>query len=105
MTTEQIIEKTLESPALKYQCDEIGTFAYPARWKGKVPLKVRMLKTVTSDIPMIFPDSADMITIAKNEYYVNVNSYGAVSAILPNGKQLGLKPDEFEVVEFHPEKT
>jgi len=101
MTTEEILEKTRTSAALQWQSDREGDFLYPKQWEGKVPLKVRMLKTVTSDLPMIFPDSADMITVAKNEYYVYVNSYGAISAFLPNGKQLGLKPDEFEVIEFH----
>lgn len=42
-----------------------------------------------------------LLCIQGNEYYVWVNSYGAVSAILPNGEQLGLKPDEFEVIEWH----
>ena len=99
MTIEEQIAKT--SAALEWQSDRPAPFTYPAHWEGKVPLKIRMKGTVTSDIPMWFPEDADLLCIAGNEYYCWVNSYGALSAILPNGKQLGLKPGEFEVIEFH----
>ena len=32
---------------------------------------------------------------------VHVNSHGAISARLSNGKNLGLKPYEFEIIEWH----
>ncbi len=99
MTTEQIIAKTLESPALKEQSAKEAPFTYPVHWRGKVPLKVKMLQLVRPDIP--FLAKKDTVCLYDQEYYVWVNSYGAVSAILPNGELLGLKPDEFEVIEFH----
>jgi len=98
MNTTDLIAISKTSPALSDRSKEKGKFAYPERWNNKVPLKIRMLKTVTSDMPMFFPDAADLITVTQNEYYCYVNRYGALSAILHNGKQLGLKPDEFEVI-------
>lgn len=88
-----------DSPALKQQSKH-----YPERYKGRVPKAVRMLETVTADaIPGlgIPPECRDMIAVASAEYPVWVNMHGAVSVLLPNGKQLGLKPDEFEVTEWH----
>lgn len=101
MTIEEQIAKAKTSAALDWQSDRPAPFTYPHYWEGKVPLKIRMKGTVTSDLPFFFPDSADLLCIQGNEYYCWVNSYGALSAILPNGQQLGLKPGEFEVVEFH----
>jgi hypothetical protein len=101
MTTEEIIAKTKESPALKWQSDKEAPFTYPAHWNGKVPLKVKLKMTVMPDIPLIFVPDGGTLCIEGNEYYVWVNKHGAVSAILPNGEQLGLKPNEFEVSEWH----
>lgn len=101
MTENEILLIALESPALKWKSDRKPPFTYPAYFNGKTPLKVRMNTTVTSDLPMFFPDAADLLCVQGNEYHCWVNSYGAVSAILPNGKQLGLKPGEFEVIEWH----
>jgi hypothetical protein len=100
MTETEMKAATLESPALKKQSTDKGKFAYPARYNGKVPLKVKMLHTVTSDLP--FGNREDVVCAVDMEYYVNVNSYGAISAILKNGERLGLKSNEFEVIEFHP---
>lgn len=96
-----LLEIAKTSTALTDRSKETGKFAYPEKWNGKVPLKVKILKTVTSDMPMFFPDASDMIAVGNNEYYAYVNRYGALSAILHNGKKLGLKPDEFEVIQFH----
>ncbi len=78
---------------------------YPTKYNGKVPLKVKMLETVTTDLPLIVLQMQDNenipMAISGNEYYVNVNSHGAVSAIFEDGQLLGLKSNEFEVVEFH----
>jgi len=85
-----------KSPALTKQSEH-----YPERFKGKVPYKVRMLKTVTSDLPFIVKP---ILWAYEGETYdVWVNSHGAVSAFLPEDL-LGLKPDEFEVIEWHTEK-
>jgi len=102
MTTEEIIEKAKQSPALEWRSKEEGSFAYPAHWEDKVPLKVQMRKSVFPDF--LFLAKPGTSTTIGEEYYVWVNNYGAVSAILENGEQLGLKPDEFRVIEFHAEK-
>lgn len=85
-----------ESPALSGWAPE-----YPGVWGPKVPLKVIMLETVTSDLPLFFPQESDLICIKGNEYFVWVNKYGAISANLDNGERLGLKPKEFEIIEYH----
>lgn len=71
--------------------------SYPIRFNGKVPLKVLMLQTVKG-LPFLMPNT---VAHKRQQYYVSVNSYGAVSVILIDGSELGVKPDEFEVVEFH----
>jgi hypothetical protein len=59
-----------------------------------------MAKTVTSDYPF---DAARIRAKMDQEYEVWVNAHGAVAAILPSGELLGLKPYEFEVIEWHGE--
>ncbi len=99
MTTEEIIAITKSSPALEWKSDREGTFSYPEHWHGKVPYKVKMLKTVYPDIPFLCKE--DTVCERQKEYYAWVNSYGAVAAILENGEKLGLKPSEFEIIEWH----
>jgi len=90
-------------PALKHQSD-----CYPSKWMGRVPKKVRMLQTVRPDLPQ-FMRSEDWDTIALNgeQYDAYTNSHGVVCAFVavteqnPDGKLLGLKPDEFEIVEWY----
>lgn len=87
------------SPALTHQSDH-----YPARFTRRVPLRVKLLKTVTAD-PMPYPlclDQESLALVVGQEVDVWVNSHGAVSACMPEGKNLGLKPDEFEVIAWHP---
>lgn len=84
------------SPALDYQ-----SRSYPIPWYGKVPSRVKMTKTVRPDFPCSLTQIGQ--ALIGIEYPVWVNSHGAVTAILPNGEKLGLKPDEFEIVEFHPQ--
>jgi len=80
-----------DSPALTVQ-----NHGYPPEWKRRVPLSVRVQRTVSSDLPYVEAQAAKGVT-----YPVWVNSNGAVSAILPNGEALGLKPQEFNVVDWH----
>lgn len=108
MDTTIDVNKQLEiaktSPALQWQSDRGGRFDYPAKYRGKVPLKVMLAKNVTPDL-MEFKEMLgikdDTIALKDNEYYVWVNSYGAVTAILPNGQRLGLLPSEFDVIAWH----
>jgi hypothetical protein len=84
-----------DSPALKSQSD-----GYPASWYGKVPKRVKMAKTVTSDLPFGPRHRAEI----GKEYDCWVNSHGAVAAILISGDRsdlLGVKLYEFEVIEWH----
>ena len=89
------IKTPLDSPALKDQSE-----IYPPNFRGRVPLKVKMACNVRGNLHFCPPG-----TIARVEetYEVWVNRNGAVAAILPNGLQLGLKPAEFDVVEWHPQ--
>lgn len=80
-----------ESPAFQYKSDD-----YP--YGERQPYKVKMLKTITSDIPyMVLEETAE-----KGEIYeVYTNSNGAMSVYLPSGDKLGIKPGEFEIVKFY----
>ncbi|HRH44030.1 MAG TPA: hypothetical protein PKY82_20535 [Pyrinomonadaceae bacterium] len=98
MKVEKGLEIAKTSPALNWQSDRRGSCAYPANFRGRVPLKVKLATTVYPDVPFV---PSDTVAQKDCEYYVWVNSYGAVSAILPNGETLGLRPSEFNVVEWH----
>ena len=82
----------MEIPALNYQSEH-----YPPSWKGKVPKRIKMAITVHADFPFkeIPPAIKDRI------YEAWVNSHGAVAAIMTNGTKLGIKPYEFEIIEWH----
>lgn len=99
MTTEEIVKKANSSPALKMQ----QKAQYPSRYKGKIPFKIKCLKTVVSDL-WFLSEHSDLLCESKKEYHVWVNANGYTSAILPTGKLVQLKPDEFEVIEWHETK-
>lgn len=87
-----------DSPALT-EMSEI----YPVRYGGRVPSHVRLTKTVTANV-MPFPLSRTQrcrALVIGQEVPVLVNRHGAVAGICPDGETLGLKPDEFEVIQFH----
>lgn len=89
-----------DSPALT-SLSEI----YPTRYEGRVPLRVRITKTVTADVmpyPLCLTQDCRAFVIGQ-EVPVWVNRHGAVAGIFPDGEMLGLKPDEFEVTNFHEE--
>lgn len=88
-------KKVFASPALKTRSSE-----YPTRYNGKIPLTVKMLKTVNSELPIVVEPKPIKVEEGQ-EYPVWVNSHGAVAAVLPSGETLGIKPDEFEVIEWH----
>ena len=87
----------MESPALKHRDPKY----YPANYHNRVPWKVRMACTVHPDFAFLAPPGT--VAIRNQIYECWVNSYGAVSAICANGQRLGLKPAEFDVVEWHPQ--
>lgn len=80
-------------PAFDDQANE-----YP--WPGKVPVRIRMNFTVRADgwWP-VMQAGARLNARRGREYDAYTNRYGAVSAWVL-GELLGVKPDEFEVVEF-----
>lgn len=70
---------------------------WPERFGTRVPRRIRMLKTARADIPFD-PCPPAMKGV---EYDCWVNSHGAVAACVSTAHRLGVKPDEFEVVEWH----
>lgn len=84
-------------PAVKDRNHKKG---YP--FGDKYPVTIRCLKRVTSDFSWL-DAGAPMSASAETEYPAWTNSYGAVSAILPDGKMLGLYPNEFEVTKWSDE--
>ena len=71
---------------------------YP--WPGKVPVRIRMNLTVRADAWWAnMQAGARLNARGGKEYKAHTNRYGAVSAWVA-GELLGVKPDEFEVVEF-----
>lgn len=88
----------LDCPALKEMHP-----SFPPRFYGRVPKTIRMNHDVRSDMPCE-GDERRMRVFGGKEYPAWTNKYGAVAAILPDGRMLGVKPDEFEVTEFFPVK-
>lgn len=70
--------------------------SYPKRFGGRTPKTIRMLQTVRPDMPF----SKCAPALAGQEYPAWTNSHGAVCAISPDGERLGVKPAEFEIVEW-----
>lgn len=82
-----------ESPAFAYK-----SYSYP--YGERQPYKVKMLKTVESDLSfMVLKETA----VEGEVYEVYTNSNGAMSVYLPSGNRLGIKPGEFEIVEWYEE--
>ena len=99
----ELFEKSLQSPALKEQHKSDDRSAYPANYRGRVPLKVKMAKDVRPDTPVFLTSGRNIIAKMDCEYFVWVNKHGAVAAILEDGEKLGLLPQEFDVVAWHEE--
>jgi hypothetical protein len=91
-------EMTIDCPALHSRSK-----LYPERFEGRVPKTIRMLRTVQPDQPMrsLSPEWRGVIAEHGMIYGAYTNSHGAVCAVLDDGKKLGVKPDEFEVVTWH----
>ncbi|WP_314408823.1 hypothetical protein [Pseudomonas kuykendallii] len=88
-------DDTIDCPALHQQSAD-----YP--FDRRVPKTVRMLRNVTPDPMQIIGLGYLDIPTAPAGALIPVwtNSYGAVAAVLPDGQRIGLKPDEFEVVDW-----
>lgn len=59
----------------------------------RVPARVRVKRRIRGDT-----------TIRPGDYDCDCNKYGAVRVVAENGKILGLKPDEFETLEWRENK-
>ena len=101
MIIQEQLTEAKKSPALEWRSDRPGREHYPHNFFDKVPLKVKMAKEVHSDLSEFIKVPNGTVCLNNNEYFVWVNSYGAVSAILENGQKLGLYPSEFVVTEWH----
>ena len=63
---------------------------------------MRVLETVRPDtIVMLDPHWSGAVLKRGDVVECWVNSYGAVSGICETGQNLGLLPDEYEVVQWH----
>ena len=88
-----------QSAAIKAQSKN-----YPARFQGRVPVRIKMRMTVRpDDLCYLIPGYVKAGTVlCQNEVYeATTNSHGAVSGICANGFVLGVKPDEFDVVDWY----
>lgn len=86
-----------DCPAMRLQSKD-----YPARFMGRVPKTIRMRRTVQADWPLrALPEYQSLIAEHGMSYPAYTNSHGAVCAVLDDGRKLGVKPDEFEITEWH----
>lgn len=76
---------------------------WPKRFGNAVPMRIRMTQTVRPDFAFILPpEKRGMVLHADEVYEATTNSHGAVCGVCECGNLLGVKPDEFEVVEWYP---
>lgn len=87
-------ENKIDCPALHKR---FGGYPYGDR----VPRTVRMLVTVTSDRILGVDPVSTPEAKAGQTYAVWTNSHGAVTAVMGDGKRLGLRPAEFEIDSWH----
>lgn len=85
----------IDCPALHTREIDKG---YP--FGNRVPKTILMHQTVTSDLAFLLGRDDTPVAVIGVKYPAWTNSYGAVAAVFPNGKTLGVKPGEFEVVEW-----
>lgn len=87
-------ENKIDCPALHKR---FGGYPYGDR----VPRTVRMLVTVTSDRILDVEPAGTPEAKEGHTYAAWTNSHGAVTAVMGDGKRLGLRPAEFEVDSWH----
>lgn len=86
-----------ESPALTLRSRH-----YPEHFNDRVPLTIRMRVNVRPDAWCSAISGKPGTILRCGEVYPAwTNSHGAVCGICANGERLGVKPDEFEVEEWH----
>ncbi|EJZ58512.1 hypothetical protein I1A_002840 [Pseudomonas fluorescens R124] len=86
-------------------CPALHTRSKGFPFGDRVPCTVLMVKNVTADpMPGIgYAYIKGSMPMAKQDsvYEAWTNSHGAVAAVLPDGRHLGLRPGEFEVYTWH----
>lgn len=65
-----------------------------------VPSRVRVYRRVAGDWPI-----GHLVVVMPGEYPCQSNRYGAVSILAGNGSQLGLRPSEYEPLEWRLNET
>lgn len=60
-------------------------------------IRIKMRKTVRPDL--MFLTEPGTVLFKGEEYPAVSNKHGAISGVCENGKQLGVRPDEFEFIE------
>jgi hypothetical protein len=86
-----------DSPALTYRSEQYPRLGFGGQ-EERVPYRVRITTDVRSELRDA--DTKPLLCPTGKVVDAWVNSHGAVAAIMPYGL-LGLKPGEFEVVEWH----
>jgi hypothetical protein len=66
-----------------------------------VPARVLLPEKVRSDVPILSQDGCGYYADA-GEHDCHSNQYGAISVKAANGKMLGIKPGEFNVIAWRP---
>lgn len=91
-------EIRIDCPALHKRSN-----SYP--FGDRVPRTVRMVKSVTADpmpgIGLAYIKDGVPLATQNKIYDAWTNSHGAVAAVMPDGRHLGLRPGEFEVYTWH----
>ena len=85
----------VDSPAITSR-----SAAYP--FGGKVPSRVRMLRTCMPDASLFVEPQHYPIAYIGAQYACFVESNGEVAVILPTGQLIHVPHDAFTVVGFHP---
>lgn len=73
--------------------------AFENRRPDFVPAKVMLLTRVRADLPFLSSDGQGFYA-GPGEAECESNQWGAISVRAANGKMLGVKPGEFEVIEW-----
>jgi hypothetical protein len=94
----EALMKIIDCPALTHRSGD-----YPSRFNGAVPWIIEAAEDVQSEVYQftLSPLDASLRVIRGQQYPSWTNSHGAVCAVLPDGRKLGLKPHEFRVVRWY----
>jgi hypothetical protein len=76
----------------------------PPEWNGRIPQTVRLRETVRPDFigPITNRECARMVAYSGSVWPCRCNPHGAVAIVFPSGELLGVKPGEFDVIDWKP---